>query len=191
MPISFYSMIHCQLVSHNTLKDKHKTLVDDVSVDAHVGKALFTEAIVGALRNQGKTVILVTHALHFLSECDYVYSLENGRIVAQGKYQDLIAGNATFARLMAEFGGSEKREEQEEEAEEAVSGPSDQQTQIDEEKIKSESRRRVGAGSGKLEGRLIVAEKRSTGSVSWKGQSGAAVHSLVLIPRLFQCTAHT
>lgn len=122
--------------------------------------------------------------MHFLSECDYVYSLENGRIVAQGKYQDLIAGNATFARLMAEFGGSEKREEQEEEAEEAVSGPSDQQLQIDEEKIKSESRRRVGAGSGKLEGRLIVAEKRSTGSVSWKGRSDATVHSLVLIPRL-------
>ena len=45
-------------------------------VDAHVGKALFADAIVGALRNNGKTVILVTHALHFLSQCDYVYTLE-------------------------------------------------------------------------------------------------------------------
>ena len=45
-------------------------------VDAHVGKALFADAILGALRNQGKTVILVTHALHFLSQCDYIYTLE-------------------------------------------------------------------------------------------------------------------
>ena len=34
------------------------------------------DAIVGALRNQGKTVILVTHALHFLSQCDYIYTLD-------------------------------------------------------------------------------------------------------------------
>ena len=46
------------------------------AVDAHVGKALFADAIVGALRNQGKTVILVTPALHFLSQCDYIYTLD-------------------------------------------------------------------------------------------------------------------
>ncbi len=45
-------------------------------VDAHVGKALFADAIIGALRNKGKTVLLVTHALHFLSQCDYIYTLE-------------------------------------------------------------------------------------------------------------------
>ena len=45
------------------------------TVDAHVGKALFANAIVGALRNQGKTVILVTHALHFMSQCDYIYTI--------------------------------------------------------------------------------------------------------------------
>ncbi|KAJ3535552.1 hypothetical protein NM688_g6963 [Phlebia brevispora] len=140
------------------------------AVDAHVGKALFTDAIVGALKNQGKTVILVTHALHFLSQCDYVYTLENGNIMAQGKYQDLVVENESFARLMQEFGGAEKRQEEEEEEEEAVEGPAQTmaRTAIDEQKIKSESKQRVGAGTGKLEGRLIVAEKRSTGSVSWK-----------------------
>ena len=46
------------------------------SVDAHVGKALFADAILGALRNRGKTVVLVTHALHFLSQCDYVYTIQ-------------------------------------------------------------------------------------------------------------------
>ena len=51
-------------------------MIHAYTVDAHVGKALFADAIVGALRNNGKTVILVTHALHFLSQCDYVYTLE-------------------------------------------------------------------------------------------------------------------
>ena len=38
-------------------------------------------------------------------------------------------------------------------------------------KIKAESKLRAGAGTGKLEGRLMVAEKRKTGSVSWRGTS--------------------
>ena len=53
-------------------------LTAEYLVDAHVGKALFAEAIVGALRNNGKTVVLVTHALHFLSQCDYIYTLHVG-----------------------------------------------------------------------------------------------------------------
>ena len=51
-----------------------------------------------------------------------------------------------------------------------LEGKSKQQTAIDEEKLKSDSKQRAGAGTGKLEGRLIVAEKRTTGSVSWGGK---------------------
>ena len=113
-------MTPCRPVSYLVVWKAHKA--NYASVDAHVGKALFTDAIVGALRNQGKTVILVTHALHFLSQCDYVYSLENGYIAAQGKHQDLINENESFARLIAEFGGAEKHEEEEEDDERAVGG---------------------------------------------------------------------
>ena len=144
-------------------------MIDPSLVDAHVGKALFTDAILGALRASGKTVILVTHALHFLPQCDYIYTLENGYIAAQGKYQDLIESNETFASLMQQFGGQEKREEEEEEEEKAVEGAVKLRADIDEAKLKSDAKTRLGAGTGKLEGRLIVAEKRSTGSVSGKG----------------------
>lgn len=41
------------------------------AVDAHVGQALFDQAILG-LRERGKTVVLVTHALHYLSRVDYI-----------------------------------------------------------------------------------------------------------------------
>lgn len=136
-------------------------------VDAHVGKALFADAILGALRNKGKTVILVTHALHFLSQCDYVYMLENGSIEEQGTFQGLLEQPGKFARLMNEFGGQNQREEEEEEAEEAIEGIPKMNADIDEAKLKAQSAIRAGTGTGKLEGRLIVAEKRTTGSVGW------------------------
>ncbi|KAI0806352.1 ABC protein [Irpex lacteus] len=127
--------------------DADVVLFDDplsLVMDAHVGRALFSDAILGALRNRGKTVILVTHALHFLSQ-----------IAAQGKYDDL-------------FGGEEKHEEEAEAEEEAMEQKPPVQATIEDAKSKSESKRkRLGAGSGKLEGRLMVSEKRTTGSVGW------------------------
>ncbi|GJE88588.1 ABC transporter C family protein [Phanerochaete sordida] len=138
------------------------------AVDAHVGRALFNDAIVGSLRNRGKTVILVTHALHFLSQCDYIYTIDNGTIAAQGKYNDLVENDVTFAKLMKEFGGEDKHEEEVEAEEAAVAQEKVVSIGVEEAKLKSEALERVGAGTGKLEGRLIVAEKRSTGSVSWK-----------------------
>ncbi|TBU32613.1 P-loop containing nucleoside triphosphate hydrolase protein [Dichomitus squalens] len=121
------------------------------AVDAHVGKALFADAIVGALRNNGKTVIL------------------NGRIEEQGAFADLMANGKELARLVAEYGGESKEEEDEDEAEvELTDAKQEAPGQLNAAKNKAEAVQRSGAGTGKLEGRLIVKEKRTTGSVSWK-----------------------
>ncbi|TFY67781.1 hypothetical protein EVJ58_g1400 [Rhodofomes roseus] len=139
------------------------------AVDAHVGKALFADAILGALRNRGKTVILVTHALHFLDQCDYIYTMKNGRLEEQGTYDELMQNGKEFSRLIEEFGGTGTKEEEEVIEEEAIEGPQGKPVKvIDEAKIKEESAKRAAAGTGRLEGRLIVPEKRTTGSVSWK-----------------------
>lgn len=138
------------------------------AVDAHVGKALFANAIAGALRNRGRTAILVTHALHFLSQCDYIYTIDSGRIVEKGTYEELVIADGEFARLDRQFGGAAAQEEEEKE-EEAVEGDDIQELQRTElEDAKEKSNKRTGAGTGKLEGRLIVSEKRTTGSVSWR-----------------------
>ncbi|EPQ52646.1 ABC protein [Gloeophyllum trabeum ATCC 11539] len=139
------------------------------AVDAHVGKALFADAIIGALKARGKTVILVTHALHFLSQCDYIYTMDDGRVVEQGTYPQLIEANGEFARLAKEFGGESTEMQEEESAEEGVEEAKPAlRMDVEEAKLKSEKQaKRAGAGTGKLEGRLIVAEKRTTGSVSW------------------------
>lgn len=76
---------------------------------------------------------------------------------------------------MQEFGGQSKEEEEEAEAEEGISNAKAaiDTTGIDDAKNKSESVQRKGAGTGKLEGRLIVKERRTTGSVSWRGRCSA------------------
>ncbi|KAJ7039618.1 ABC protein [Mycena alexandri] len=126
------------------------------AVDANVGKSLFHNAILGLIQ-QGKTVILVTHALHFLSQCDYIYTVEGGRISEHGSYQALLDKKGEFARLDKEFGGG------------LAEGESDENlitvtVTVDDLKVKSAR----AAGTGKIEGKLITKEKRTTGSVSWK-----------------------
>lgn len=137
------------------------------AVDAHVGKALFTDAILGALRARGKTVILVTHALHFLSQCDYIYTMANGHIVEAGSYTELIARGGDFARLSKEFGGENERELEKEEEEEAVSQEEEKKVEgLDKDKLRAKLLSKA-EGKGTLEGRLMVKEARNTGSVPW------------------------
>ena len=141
-------------------------------VDAHVGKALFTDAIIGTLKARGKTVILVTHALHFVSQCDFVFALDNGRIAEQGTFDELMHRNGEVARLMKEFGGDHAKRpdlDDQEDEENVVSTGDD----IGEAKarFKQSYCLEKAAGKGRLEGRLMVKEKRTTGAVSWTGLS--------------------
>ncbi|KAK0189837.1 ABC protein [Armillaria mellea] len=137
-------------------RDAEILLFDDPlsAVDAHVGKSLFHGAIL-PLVQEGKTVILVTHAVHFLSQCDYIYTLDDGCIVEQGTYQQLLADDGNFARLVTDFGGTNSSLE------------SSNVGDDDLEDIKSKSAQASGKDAGKLEGRLIVKERRTTGSLPW------------------------
>lgn len=141
-------------------------LLDDPlsAVDAHVGLHLFEQAIL-SLKASGKTVVLVTHALHMLSkQVDYIYSIDNGKFVEQGTYNELMRANGAFKKLVLEYGGQreEQWEEDNIEAEKALEVVSDP---LSNEKI---TKKMMGsaAGTGKLEGRLMKGEVRKTGSVS-------------------------
>ncbi|KAG2059706.1 hypothetical protein BDR06DRAFT_987184 [Suillus hirtellus] len=114
------------------------------AVDANVGKSLFQDAIV-----------------------DYIYTL-NGVFTESGTYEDLVSRGGDFARFDLEFGGHASEGEDETQEEEVI--PQTRIT-IEDVKLKSKRAKKQATGSGELEGRLIVKEKRSTGSVSWKGVS--------------------
>ncbi|KAJ7165411.1 P-loop containing nucleoside triphosphate hydrolase protein [Mycena filopes] len=134
------------------------------AVDANVGKALFHTAI-QSLVAQGKTVLLVTHALHFLSQCDYIYTMSNGRIAEAGTYPELIARGGEFARLDREFGGQAAAKTA---AEEGAEGEGEEDAQVQVVSVEDvKARSRGAAGTGKMEGKLIVKEARTTGGVAW------------------------
>ena len=84
------------------------------ALDAHVGKHVFQNVFLGAA--QDKTRILVTHALHFLPQVDYIYTMVDGRVAEHGTYADLMAANGDFARFVNEFVSKESELEKEEEA---------------------------------------------------------------------------
>ncbi|KAF8900175.1 ABC protein [Gymnopilus junonius] len=136
--------------------DADIVIMDDPlsALDAHVGKALFRSAIMGALRGQGKTVIFVTHALHFLSQCDYICTLRDGSIAAHGTYQQLIQGNEEFARLDKQFGGGESEQYEELDS---------KKTSTKDSEMKLTPVRRAGTGTSK--GKLITDEHRTIGSI--------------------------
>nr|GAT42790.1 ABC protein [Mycena chlorophos] len=131
------------------------------AVDANVGKMLFNTAIKGLVA-QGKTVLLVTHALHFLPQCDYIYTLDGGRIAEAGTYTELVAKGGAFAKLDAEFGGEPGHDD------DAEGDGGDKPAQTATVTVaEAKEKARGAAGTGKLEGRLIVKEQRTTGGVSW------------------------
>ncbi|XP_060647055.1 ATP-binding cassette sub-family C member 4-like [Drosophila nasuta] len=79
-------------------------LLDDPlsAVDAHVGRHLFDEVIGprGRLAQQKATRVLVTHQVHFLSEADWIVIVDNGQILMQGTYQEIINSDLDFAKLL-------------------------------------------------------------------------------------------
>jgi ABC-type multidrug transport system fused ATPase/permease subunit len=63
---------------------------------------LTEKAVMDAVHNLGhaKTIILIAHRLSTVRACDTIFMMEQGRVVAEGNYDALIAGNQSF-RAMA------------------------------------------------------------------------------------------
>jgi len=61
-------------------------------------------AVMEAVHNLAgrKTVIMIAHRLTTVKDCDTILMLERGRLVAQGTYAELVAGNETFRRMAGE-----------------------------------------------------------------------------------------
>lgn len=115
------------------------------ALDAHVGKAVFSNVLQDNL--SGKTRILVTHALHFLPQVDYIYTIVDGRIAEQGTYSDLMKYGGEFSKFVKEFGSKEETTEKED----------------IEESEKMVKRKMAKPSTG-----LMQVEERNTGAISGK-----------------------
>ncbi|XP_066299992.1 ATP-binding cassette sub-family C member 5-like [Branchiostoma lanceolatum] len=108
--------------------DKDIYLLDDPlsAVDAHVGEHIFRQYIKEGLR--GKTVFFVTHQLQYLSDCDEVLLLKDGRIAAKGPHRRLMTMNAEYAEMIQNYlddeGSTDNSDSSDDEAATVTSPPS-------------------------------------------------------------------
>jgi len=163
-------------------------LLDDTlsAVDAHVGRHIFEKCIRGILKD--KTVVLVTHNLHYLAAADQVILIENGHVIHSGSYAALISGDTNFARYISEIKEETEKlmAEQQKKVDESKSEPrvevkefSDEDTMDEEEgkHNKDDAKGKFdsdGAGEAAREaklrdkGKLMTKEKREKGHVAWR-----------------------
>ena len=66
------------------------------ALDGATEKAVFT-----AIENiaRVKTMVIIAHRLTTVRKCDVVYVIEDGRIIAAGTYDELLASNAKFQEM--------------------------------------------------------------------------------------------
>ena len=64
---------------------------------------LTERAVMDAVHNLGhqKTIIMIAHRLSTVRDCDTIFLLEQGRVVAEGTYDMLVENNAEFRRLVS------------------------------------------------------------------------------------------
>ncbi|KAI2474194.1 ATP binding cassette (ABC) transporter subfamily C member [Diabrotica virgifera virgifera] len=86
-------------------------LLDDPlsAVDTHVGKHLFENCIVNHLR--GKTRILVTHQIQYLKKANLIVVVNDGKIEAQGTFNELMEYNLDFTKLLVAADETDDKEE--------------------------------------------------------------------------------
>ncbi|XP_027368270.1 ABC transporter C family member 2-like [Abrus precatorius] len=81
------------------------------ALDAHVARQVFDKCIKGELR--GKTRVLVTNQLHFLSQVDKIILIHEGMVKEEGTFEELSNEGPLFQKLMENAGKMEEYEEEE------------------------------------------------------------------------------
>lgn len=76
-------------------------LLDDPisALDTKVGKRVFEQVLRGMCKN--KTIVLATHAIDYLHLADKIVLLDQGRIEAQGSFEELKS-NDTMQEILKE-----------------------------------------------------------------------------------------
>ena len=70
------------------------------AVDPHVGNHIFHECFIKLLKNNGKTIIVSTHAVSFLKQADKIVVMEQGTIKIQGSLQALINAKINLTQFV-------------------------------------------------------------------------------------------
>ncbi|KAJ7753347.1 multidrug resistance-associated ABC transporter [Mycena maculata] len=144
-------------------------LCDDTfsAVDAHTANVLLERCFLAG-PNANCTRVLVTHALQVLDRTDYIYVMDEGKIVEQGTFTDLRTKGQLFSHLIDEFGALQKEEQDElelqTEEQEAVAASEKKPEALKTQKAQMSTEERL---TGAVLGEVYLKYFRFAGSVLW------------------------
>ncbi|TMW93430.1 hypothetical protein EJD97_011715 [Solanum chilense] len=132
------------------------------ALDADVGRQVFERCIKGELK--GKTRVLVTNQLHFLSQVDKIILVHDGMVKEEGTFEYLSNNGILFQKLMENAGKMEEYTEEKENDDDDNANDKSSKPIVNGE-TNGEAKE---DGKGKKEGKsvLIKQEERETGVVS-------------------------
>ncbi|KAG4114413.1 hypothetical protein ERO13_D12G045100v2 [Gossypium hirsutum] len=133
------------------------------ALDAHVARQVFDKCVKGELR--GKTRVLVTNQLHFLSQVDRIILVHEGMVKEEGTFEDLSNNGVLFQKLMENAGKMEEYAEENENSD--VVDQKDSKPVAN--GVPNDMPKRASQSNKTKEGKsvLIKQEERETGVVSW------------------------
>lgn len=53
--------------------------------------------------SKGKTVIKIAHRLSTVVDCDQIYVLKDGKIIENGKHQQLVSQNGAYSKMFRDY----------------------------------------------------------------------------------------
>lgn len=142
-------------------------LLDDCfsALDAHVGARVFNSVVNQARKDEGTTILLVTHSMAFARQADHIVYMEKGRIVEQGSYELLSGRSGPFSL----FVGSSLAPDSDSESTQHDDDSDQSQCQDPKAEEAPEKDNIPPNSKGKQEGRgneIMQAEERLVGTVS-------------------------
>ncbi|XP_051878663.1 ATP-binding cassette sub-family C member 9-like isoform X2 [Pristis pectinata] len=122
------------------------------ALDAHVGNHVFHQGIIGILKKENRTAIVVTHKLEYVEEADYVIAMLDGKIEIQGTYQEIAKQKPDLIKAWKSLILKDDHKEEKQAEAEMVTEVSKMEKRPDDN----------------LKGKLMQEEEREEGSISIK-----------------------
>jgi len=74
-------------------------ILDEATSSLDPTSEQYVQSTLEHFKNQGKTIIIITHRLSTIRNCDHIIVLHNGQLIEQGTYHDLTNTNSHFKKM--------------------------------------------------------------------------------------------